>query len=278
MTNWLIAIAILVVIVILFLLEREIFRYEGIHLGARLQSWLYDRWAKKYDRDKGASQAADAENLARPLLARLSNAPEPFILDVATGTGRLPFALASQPGFEGALVAVDISRGMLRLAAQKLAPHRAQVSLLQYKKLPLPFPDETFDAVACVEALEVMRDKKAAAAELARLLRPGGILLTSRGVEGSGHGRAVIGRETLTGLLHSAGFEAVEITPWWKVFERVFARKPGVSTPAGKKTLAAVLQCPHCRSAGQFSRAGSALRCSQCGKEIEADEKGIVIL
>ena len=37
----------------------------------------------------------------------------------------------------------------------------------------------------------------------------------------------VISVETLTGLLHDAGFEDVRITPWWRVFDRVFARDAG---------------------------------------------------
>ena len=122
MITWIIVVAI--VIVILFLLDREIYRYEGIHIGSRLQAWLYDSWAKKYDQDKQASQAQDAENLARPLIERLPGAPEPFILDVATGTGRLPFALMIQPDFKGSVIAMDISRGMLLQAAKKLAAYR----------------------------------------------------------------------------------------------------------------------------------------------------------
>ncbi len=275
MITWIIIIA--VVIVVLFLLDREIYRYEGIHIGPRLQAWLYDRWAEKYDHDKRDGQTQDVEILARPLLEKLTNMPEPFILDVATGTGRLPFAVTSQNEFKGKIIAVDISHGMLKQAAKKLASHRKQVNLIQYDAFPLPFPDETFDAVCCVEALELIGEKQAAVKELARVLRPGGTLLTSRGTEESGRGAVVISAETLTSLLQTAGFADVEITPWWRVFNRVFARKPGALKPSGNISLKDVLRCPQCGKAESFAEKDSTLSCQACDKQIKADQDGIMI-
>ena len=69
--------------------DREIYFYEATHLGPRVQGWLYDRWAKKYDADKHDSQLRDADLLARPALEALRGIPAPLILDLATGTGRL---------------------------------------------------------------------------------------------------------------------------------------------------------------------------------------------
>lgn len=276
MFTWIVIAAI--VIGVLFLLDREIYRYEGIHIGPRLQAFLYDRWAAKYDQDKQAGQVQDVEMLARPLLDKLAAVSEPFILDVATGTGRLPFALFSQSDFKGRVIAVDISHGMLEQAAKKLSAHREQVWLLQYDSFPLPFSDETFDVVCCVEALELIGEKQAAVKELARVLRPGGILLTSRGTEESGRGIVVISAETLTGLLHHAGFEEVEITPWWRVFNRVFARKPGTLVPAGNKKLSEVLVCPGCGEVATFTDSGSSMSCGRCSKQVRRDANGIFIL
>ncbi len=276
MITWIIIIA--VVMVILFLLDREIYRYEGIHIGPRLQAWLYDRWAEKYDHDKRDGQMQDAEMLAQPLLAKISNVPEPLVLDVATGTGRLPFAVTSQPEFKGRIIALDISHGMLEQAAKKLSSHRERVELMQYDAFPLPFPDETFDVVSCVEALELIGEKQAAVKELARVLRPGGILLTSRGTEESGRGIVVISAEMLTSLLQNAGFEDVEITPWWRVFNRVFARKPGTLIPVSTRSLKDVLRCPQCEKAGTFSETESALLCRNCAKQIKVDKNAIAIL
>ena len=87
--NWMIGIAALAVLgLISYLLDREIYFYEGVHLGPRVQAWLYDRWSRKYDEGKKASQLQDDEMLARPLLEALDAVPKPLILDFATGTGR----------------------------------------------------------------------------------------------------------------------------------------------------------------------------------------------
>jgi len=268
-------VVIVIVIVVLILLDREIYKYEGIHIGPRLQAFMYDRWAEQYDQNKQAGQAQDVEMLARPLLEKLAAVPSPFVLDVATGTGRLPFALLSQPDFKGKVIAIDISHGMLEKAAQKIASHRERVHLMQYDSFPLPFPDETFDVVCCVEALELIGEKQSAVKELARVLRPGGTLLTSRGTEESGRGIVVISVETLKELLQNAGFEDVTITPWWRVFNRVFARKPGTLAPAGNLGLADVLICPACGGVEGFVHTESLLTCKHCNKIIKVDADGI---
>jgi ubiquinone/menaquinone biosynthesis C-methylase UbiE len=260
-----------------FLLEREIYFYEGVHLGPRVQGWLYDRWAKQYDADKKASQARDAEVIARPLLAALTGTPAPLVLDVATGTGRFPSALTGEPGFGGHILAVDISRGMLELAAQKLAAHRASVTLMHVPSMPLPFADETFDVVSCLEALEVMPAMEAPLAELYRLLRPGGILVTSRGTEESGRKAKVKSAEQFTALLQTTGFENVEIQKWWKLFDFVRARKPGLLVPAGKRALADALKCPRCGKADWTRQATGPLRCGACGGEVPVSAEKIVL-
>ena len=123
--NWIIGIAVLVIVG--YLLDREVYFYEGAHLGPRVQAWLYDRWSRKYDEGKRESQSRDGEMLAPPLLDALKGVPEPFVLDFATGTGRLSYALTSQPEFKGHIVALDLSQGMLEQAVEKLsrAPERA---------------------------------------------------------------------------------------------------------------------------------------------------------
>jgi len=45
--------------------------------------------------------------------------------------------------------------------------------------LRLPFPDGAFDKVICAEVLEHLADDSSAMAELARVLRPGGLLAIS---------------------------------------------------------------------------------------------------
>lgn len=286
---WLIAIAALIVIG--FLLDREIYFYEGAHLGPRLQSWLYDRWSKKYDAGKQESQVRDDEILARPLLERLNasqSIPEPFILDFATGTGRMSFALLMLPGFKGQIIAVDISQGMLEQAASKFARaerreplgERRQgadsIELLRHQTMPLPFQDATFDAVCCLEVLELLPDAQDALKEMSRLLRPGGILLTSRGTEESGRRAKVKSETELTSILQNSGFENIQITKWWKLFDRVFANKNGTSGPVGVKSLIEVLKCSSCGQI-QWKKTANKLICEQCGEEMAVTKENIVL-
>ena len=138
--------------------------------------------------------------LAVPLLEKLKDVPEPFVLDFATGTGRLSFALLSRPEFNGRIIALDISERMLEQAVEKIGgastaeqnsavpplSAESKVEFLRHLSMPLPFPDAAFDVVCCLEVLELLPDAQAALNEMSRLLRPGGVLLTSRGTEASG--------------------------------------------------------------------------------------------
>jgi SAM-dependent methyltransferase len=278
MLPWIVGIV--VVAIILFILDREIYFYEAAHLGPRVQGWLYDRWAAQYDKGKHDSQVNDAEVLAHPLIKVLNEVqpekPEVFMLDVATGTGRLPVALLSEPEFKGRIVALDLSREMLVHAAEKLAPYADRVDLLRHSALALPFFDGSFDVVSCMEALELMPNMETPLAELARVLRPGGILLTTRGTEASGRMNKIVAVEKFAGLLLAAGFEQIEVIPWWKNFDRVWARRAGQSTPVTYRTLTEVLRCPSCGSVALTS-SPHALRCQQCQAEIARTPEGIAL-
>ena len=269
-------IGVIVIIVIGFLLDREIYFYEGAHLSPRVQSWLYDRWSQKYDAGKRESQLHDNEMLAEPLLGRLADVEEPFVLDFATGTGRLSHALLTRPEFKGRIIAVDLSQGMLEQAAAKLSGSSERVDFLRHQSLPLPFPDETFDTVYCLEVLELLPHTQAALNEMSRLLRPGGVLLTSRGTEESGRRAKVKSDAQLTSMLSASGFENVQVTKWWKLFDRVLARKRGTSSPASSRVLTDVLKCSSCGKI-QWTAGSGALECSSCKHRLQVTGQGIVL-
>lgn len=272
--NWILTIIGLVVIG--FILDREIYFYEGVHLGPRVQAWLYDRWSKKYDRSKRASQLRDADMLAQPLLENLKDVPEPLILDFATGTGRLSFALMSQEDFQGHIIALDLSQGMLEQAATKLGQYLSRVEFLRHQTLPLPFPDAAFDVVCALEVLELFPNMDEPLAELTRVLRPGGMLLTSRGTEESGRKAKVKSEKEFAALLKKNGLENVQITKWWKLFDRVFAIKKGSSQPVSARQLSEVLRCSICNQT-QWQEEGSALKCQNCGNKLATTKEEIIL-
>jgi ubiquinone/menaquinone biosynthesis C-methylase UbiE len=278
--NWIIAVVVLVIIG--FILDREVYFYEGVHLGPRVQAWLYDRWSRKYDQSKRASQLRDDEMLAHPLLEKLKDVPEPFVLDFATGTGRLSYALLKRPEFKGHIIALDLSQGMLEQAASKLASSApfnargARVELLRHLALPLPFSDSAFDVVCALEVLELFPSMVEPLAELTRVLRPGGILLTSRGTEESGRKARVKSVKQFASLLEGNGLENIQITRWWKLFDRVTATKSGSSPSVGARKLSDVLRCSACQQT-QWSKEAGAWKCQNCGRELPVTSVGIVL-
>lgn len=278
--NWIVGIIVLVIVG--YVLDREIYFYEGVHLGPRVQAWLYDRWSKKYDVGKRESQLRDTEMLARPLLDLLNGLSEPFVLDFATGTGRLSYALLSQPDFKGHIIALDLSQGMLEQAAVKIngrgstAPTGAKIEFLRHIALPLPFADSTFDVVCCLEVLELFPNMDEPLAELTRVLRPGGVLLGTRGTEESGRKAKVKSKADYGTLLQKYNVDNFEIAPWWKLFDRVIAVKNGSSNPIGAKKLSEVLRCGVCGQTHWKDEAG-ALKCQNCGKELSITKERIVL-
>lgn len=276
--NWIVGIGLLLLIG--YLLDREVYFYEGVHLGPRAQAWLYDRWSRKYDEGKRESQLRDDEMLAQPLLDATKDVPTPFVLDFATGTGRLSHALTSRPEFMGRIVALDLSQGMLEQAAEKIKgqgnPAPTNVEFLRHQSLPLPFPDSSFDAVCALEVLELFPNMDKPLAEFARVLRPGGVFLTSRGTEASGRRAKVKSEAVFISLLEANGFVNVQVTKWWKLFDRVMAVKRGSSEPAKSVGLVDVLQCANCRRI-DWERKNNSLHCANCGRELTLTRDGIAL-
>ena len=276
MWYWIIGIVLLFIALYIFV-DREIYFYEATHLGARVQSLLYDRWAANYDKGKKESIARDAEMLAQPVLTFLKDVPTPLLLDLATGTGRLPLALLKESEFKGHVVAVDVSAGMLAQSAQKLKDYQGRFTLLRKLNYPLPFPDGTFDVVSCMEALEVMPEMDSPLAELFRILKPGGKLLTSHATEASGRKSKILSAEEFKKKLNKFGFEQVEVTQWWRWFDRVTARKPGNFSTSQTAPILPVFTCPHCNSVG-MEETGGGLKCPKCGSGVLKNEDGTLML
>lgn len=154
---------------------------EGVYLGRRIVVGLYDAYAKRYDRIKQFDDVTEHLYLAQPIMNALQPHTDPLVLDVATGTGRLPLALCQHARFEGHIIALDLSRGMLEEAAVKLSTEHFEeyVTLLWATAETLPFHDSRFDLVTCLEALEFMPSPEKTLKELARVLSPGGVILVT---------------------------------------------------------------------------------------------------
>jgi ubiquinone/menaquinone biosynthesis C-methylase UbiE len=208
---------------------------EGAYLGQPVVTLLYDLTPGYYDRVKEITWKRDHENLVLPMLAWLEGVVTPLILDVGTGTGRLPKAMLSAAAFDGQVWGLDVSIGMLRRAQSRLVSYGERCTLIRDDASALPFPDDTFDAVACLETLEFTSHPEHTLGELMRVLRPGGVLLLSNRI---GRARWFPGRaytdQQLIDLLCGYPLSKIEIHSWNTFYDQVWVRKAGEPSPEGR--------------------------------------------
>jgi demethylmenaquinone methyltransferase/2-methoxy-6-polyprenyl-1,4-benzoquinol methylase len=100
-------------------------------------------------------------------------------LDVAGGTGDLTTGLAKQVGKSGIVILSDINAAMLSEGRDRLidAGLVGNVSWVLANAEKLPFADGQFDCVTIGFGLRNVTDKRAALADMRRVLKPGGQLL-----------------------------------------------------------------------------------------------------
>jgi ubiquinone/menaquinone biosynthesis C-methylase UbiE len=255
------ALVVLAVLLIAVFLYWQLIIAEGAYMGRRIVALLYDWSAHVYDRIKHFDVGYEQWFLARPLTSALFSFPNPLILDVATGTARLPRTLFQEVGFRGRIIGLDLSRKMLEQAVVKTATWSNRIDYLWDDASRLPFPDETFEAVSCLEALEFMPDPEEVLTEMIRVLRPGGILLTTNRIGRDARllpGRTY-GQADFKELLQTLSLEMVQIRPWQEDYDLVWALKAGVCTPVKPRKLENVMLCPICRTG--VSHHDDAFRC-----------------
>lgn len=101
------------------------------------------------------------------------------VLDIAAGTGEPGLSLARRAA-GGRVVMTDLSEGMLGVARDKAAV--AGVGNVEFRTADacnLPFADASFDFVSCRLGFMFFPDMAQAAAEMMRVLRPGGRFATT---------------------------------------------------------------------------------------------------
>ncbi len=252
---------------------------EGVYLGRRVVVWLYDISAWRYERLKDFEPVFEQRFLAWPMMRHLGENTAPLVLDVATGTGRLPRALLSAPGFQGRIVALDPSPRMLAQAIPFLADDLTaeRVYLLRWPAVPLPFPDACFDLVTCIEALEFMPRPRAALAEMVRVLRPGGLLVVTNR---KGHeaqwmpGKTWPPDRALRVYQDEFGLQEVRLTTWQTNYDLIWAIKPGESVARRARPLVEIWRCPCCGAVALAPQAAG-YTCAACACGI-AQQDGLL--
>ncbi len=111
-------------------------------------------------------------------LRPLNLAAGKILLDVACGSGGPVLRIAALTGCS--VVGVDVHEQAIAtansLAAQRELTPRAKFQVAD-ATTQLPFPDASFDAITCIDAINHLPNRPLILADWARLLKPGGRLL-----------------------------------------------------------------------------------------------------
>ncbi len=139
----------------------------------------YDRIANSYDRDRYVSKSSRfiMQTEIKVITEWLHDEKGSLLLDVPCGTGRLSIVLAH---LFDRIIAGDISAGMIALLNDKIRSEGINnVALLRVNSRRLPFPENTFDIVLCVNFFHLIQNKEkhVFAGEFRRVLKPRGRLI-----------------------------------------------------------------------------------------------------
>ena len=99
------------------------------------------------------------------------------LLDLAGGTGDLAARFARRVGHTGMVVHTDINGAMLAAGRDKLVDHGVVLPTVQCNAEALPFAPRSFDCVSIGFGLRNVTHQARALAEMARVLKPGGVAM-----------------------------------------------------------------------------------------------------
>jgi demethylmenaquinone methyltransferase / 2-methoxy-6-polyprenyl-1,4-benzoquinol methylase len=140
---------------------------------------MFGRIARRYDLANRVLSFGIDNYWRRRLVQAVARGRPMAVLDMATGSGDVAFALARALPPDAAILGMDFSDPMLEQARAKQArqPAGARVEFRQGDALEIPLPDGGLDAVTIAFGLRNMADRGRCLSEMRRVLRPGGRLL-----------------------------------------------------------------------------------------------------
>lgn len=142
----------------------------------RFARQLFDPLPQRYDALAEVLSFGQNGRWRRSMLDRVVGSRPVRVLDVASGTAGVAIAAARRS--QASVVAVDLNEAMLRRGAANVtaAGLGGRIRLVAGGAESLPFPDGAFDAVTFTYLLRYVDDPEATIGELARVLRPGGVM------------------------------------------------------------------------------------------------------
>jgi demethylmenaquinone methyltransferase / 2-methoxy-6-polyprenyl-1,4-benzoquinol methylase len=135
---------------------------------------MFTRITGRYDLMNKVMTGGQDQNWRREAARHLNIGPNGRVLDLATGTGDLAFAIRERYP-DAHVEAFDFSEGILREGVRKAEAQQAQkITWGVGDALSLPFPDATFDGVTNAFLLRNAVDLPRCLRELKRVTKPGG--------------------------------------------------------------------------------------------------------
>jgi ubiquinone/menaquinone biosynthesis C-methylase UbiE len=196
-------------------------RADGERYVAETQAFFGCRaatWDTRFGDDLPAYRAAVGQAGIRP---------GGVAIDVGCGTGRALPPLREAVGPDGSVFAVDLTPEMLAAARPKSSAAAAVVIMADARSLP--FADASADAIFAAGLVNHLPDTEAGLRELARVTRPGGLLVlfhpSGRAALAARHGRVLAADEPLAegALRRSTAASGWRLTAYDDAAHRFFA-------------------------------------------------------
>jgi len=163
---------------------------------------MFAKVAGKYDLANSVLSAG-VHHLWRRKLVQLAQIQKgQKILDCATGTGDLAIALAKATGPQGQVQGTDFCVEMLDSAPSKARNQGVTVEFSQADVMALPFVDQQFDVATISFGIRNVSDPVQGLREMARVVKPGGLVLVLE-----------FGQVTWPGLASIYNFYSTKILP-----------------------------------------------------------------
>jgi ubiquinone/menaquinone biosynthesis C-methylase UbiE len=169
-------------------------RYYTQNFHYQTDGWLSDESAEAYDHQVEVLFTGGADAMRRQALPAIRDAVEEFagdapveLIDIACGTGRfLKEVLRNNPTLSA--TGLDLSRPYLHKAQRSLAAY-PETRFLEANAEDVPAEDGAYDIATCVYLFHELPKKvrRTVAKEIARILKPGGMLVFIDSVQTGDH-------------------------------------------------------------------------------------------